>query len=134
MNWLRRMMLGRYGVDQFSIALLVFSVVLSLLQGFFHAAMIRTLFFVLSFACMALCYFRILSRNHEKRRLENQKFVYWWSPVYQWLRGRKGAFEELQTYKHFKCPQCGKKVRIPRGKGRIAITCPGCHISFIKKT
>ena len=34
----------------------------------------------------------------------------------------------------FKCPNCGYKIRAPRGCGIICIKCPGCRIEFSKKT
>ena len=36
--------------------------------------------------------------------------------------------------RHFRCPKCHQKVRVPRGKGKIQITCPKCGEKFIKKT
>ena len=34
----------------------------------------------------------------------------------------------------FRCPSCKEVVRVPRGKGKIRITCPRCGYAFEKKT
>ena len=36
--------------------------------------------------------------------------------------------------RYYTCPRCRQTVRVPRGKGKIAITCPRCKERFIKKT
>ena len=42
---------------------------------------------------------------------------------------------EPVSYTHlYRCPSCGQKVRVPRGKGRISIHCPKCQRDFIKRT
>lgn len=33
-----------------------------------------------------------------------------------------------------KCPNCDSKLRVPRNKGKISITCPKCSTSFEKDT
>ena len=35
---------------------------------------------------------------------------------------------------YFSCPKCRQSVRVPKGKGKIAISCPKCREKFIKKT
>ncbi len=42
--------------------------------------------------------------------------------------------QDKRYYKYFNCPNCNQKVRVPKGKGKIEITCPKCHTSFIRKT
>lgn len=38
----------------------------------------------------------------------------------------KMNFEQRKTHRIFMCKACGKKVRVPKGKGKIEITCPSC--------
>lgn len=47
---------------------------------------------------------------------------------------RKMEREQKKIYRFFVCPSCSQKVRVPRGKGRIEITCPKCRTAFIKKS
>ena len=45
-------------------------------------------------------------------------------------------FDRLKDRQHryFDCPKCHQMVRVPRGKGKISITCPRCREKFVKKT
>ncbi|MFR9190485.1 MAG: hypothetical protein ACLVL7_09865 [Anaerotruncus massiliensis (ex Togo et al. 2019)] len=44
------------------------------------------------------------------------------------------ALRDARTHRRFRCPSCGQKVRVPRGKGRICITCPRCRVEFVRRT
>ena len=69
-------------------------------------------------------YFRVFSRNINKRYAENQKFL---NARYEWTvkaERRKKRFAQRKQYKFFKCPMCKQEVRVPRGHGKICITCP----------
>jgi len=39
-----------------------------------------------------------------------------------------------RSHRYYSCPRCRQPVRVPRGKGKISITCPKCSEKFIKKT
>ncbi|RKJ55209.1 hypothetical protein D7X25_08530 [bacterium 1XD42-8] len=132
MNWFRRMMAGRYGMDQLGYGLLVGCMLCILLRGICKESAAAFLS-ILAVVFLGFCYYRIFSHNIPRRQLENQRFLQWWYPIAQWFSGRKGAFAEMQNYKHMKCPHCGQKIRIPRGRGKVSVTCPSCHESFIKK-
>lgn len=43
----------------------------------------------------------------------------------------KNKVESLIDYKVVKCPNCGSKLRIPKEKGKIKVTCPKCSNSFL---
>ncbi|MCR4675383.1 MAG: hypothetical protein K5675_10245 [Lachnospiraceae bacterium] len=51
-------------------------------------------------------------------------------------RAAKRAYdkEQKKIYKFYTCSSCGQKVRVPKGKGKIEITCPKCKNTFIKRT
>lgn len=42
--------------------------------------------------------------------------------------------ESLVDYKVESCPNCKAKLRIPKGKGKINITCPKCEFKYQKET
>jgi ribosomal protein S27E len=139
--WNNRVMAGRYGSDQFSIALLVFYCILLLLSSVLRLGILN----ILAIAVLFWCLWRMLSRNREKRWKENEWFLSWWNPVWKWMRGISSRFHAEQefaamkardkgTFRYYKCPKCGNKLRVPKGKGKIAITCPVCHNEFIKRT
>ena len=128
-DWFRRLMMGRYGVDQLTWVLLVLALALSLCGSIFQIGFLRLLCWVVLF----FCYFRIFSRNIYARQMENQKLMRLWYRLKNKTANRPTA-QERKTYRVFVCPTCKQKLRVPRGKGKISITCPKCATSFIKKT
>ncbi|WP_195983742.1 hypothetical protein [Clostridium sp. D33t1_170424_F3] len=130
MDWLRRFMMDRYGTDQLGIALMVFYLFLILLASLTGAWILR----LLALAVLILCLFRILSRNRSKRYQENLQFMQVWTPVKAWFQGLTQRAKDARTHKYYHCPKCKNTLRVPRGKGKIQITCPVCRTEFIKKT
>lgn len=129
MQKLREFMYGRYGTDRLSLALVAGGFVCYTLYVFTRWRVL----YLFSLVLYGIALFRTLSRNTGKRRAENQKFMnLWYKLKNKWI-GVKADFEERKTYKHFKCPRCGQKIRIPRGRGKIEICCPKCSNRFIKK-
>ena len=94
----------------------------SLLSVFFRYPPVNLLLVVLSYGLMIWAIWRTLSRNTYKRYQENRKFLQ--------LVGRA----KDRNNRYFDCPKCRQMVRVPRGKGKISITCPRCHEKFIRKT
>jgi len=123
-------MIGRYGPDHLNIAIIVFSLVLSLLNGIFRFAPLT----YISYAILAYALFRMLSRNLPRRRAENDKFLRYWWPVRTKISRLAANVKHRKTHKYFKCPSCANTLRVPRGKGKLQITCPKCGERFIKKT
>jgi ABC-type transport system involved in cytochrome bd biosynthesis fused ATPase/permease subunit len=130
MNWLKKIMAGRYGSDQLSMALVSISILLVLIFGFTKVNIIL----YLSYVPLLICVFRIFSKDINKRRMENYKFAMLMSPIYSWTRKKASKLQSLKTYKYFKCPNCKRKLRVPRHKGKISITCPVCKSEFIRKS
>ena len=126
---LQRLMYGRYGNDQLNMALLVLYLALFL-------AYVLTdfeLLYWLSFALLAVSLFRLLSRNHARRRAENAKFLRMAGPALQWLRLQR-TIRRDKEHRYFRCPNCGQQLRVPRGKGKITVTCRSCGAVFEKKS
>ena len=118
----RRFMQGRYGTDKLNTAILVTGLVACLLTMFIRVGMVDIALTVISYILMGWAIFRSLSRNTYKRYRENRKYL-------QLLERIKD-----RDHKYFDCPRCKQPVRVPRGKGKISITCPKCREKFIKKT
>lgn len=116
---LRRFMYGRNGVDTLSWVLMIASVIVNFLVSLTGIAVLT--FF--SYFLMIYALFRVFSRNLERRQAENLRFTQFFSR----LKGRK-------SYRYFSCPACKTMVRVPKGKGKIRITCPSCREAFVKKT
>ena len=129
MNWLRRFMMGRYGSDQLCIALLVLSIILSLIGKWTNVILLT----FLSIIPLFFSIYRMLSRNIYARRAENDKFLKLLKPLTASLKKQKQRAADT-THRYFACPSCRQELRVPRGKGKINITCPYCHAKFQKKT
>ena len=128
-NALARFMYGRYGQDQLNLCLLVSYLLLYLVYVF-------TRFIPLSWLSWALlCWtlFRMLSRNAPRRRAENAKFLELIGPVQRWFHLRRTIYKDKE-HCYFKCPHCGQQLRVPRGKGKITVTCRACGASFEEKS
>ena len=116
-NRLRNFMVGRYGVDQLSNAMLTASILIVIINIF---AKIQVLNYLV-FAFILISYFRMFSKNINKRYQENMKFLQWWNPIRSKFNKTKNRAKQSKTYKFFTCPNCGQDIRIPKGKGRIKI-------------
>lgn len=132
-NWLRRLgmklttgmqrfMYGRYGTDRLNNVILITGVIACIIGLFVNNALFSLLLTLVSYGCMFWAVFRSMSRNTYKRYQENRRF----SLLLERLRDR--------NHRYFTCPKCRQSVRVPKGKGKIAITCPKCRERFIKKT
>ena len=119
---LRNFMSGRYGTDRLNMVILCVGLVASLLSVWVQSMPLNMIFFLLSYGMMIWAICRTLSRNTYKRYQENRKFLQF--------------FDRLKDREHryFDCPKCRQMVRVPRGKGKISITCPRCKEKFVKKT
>lgn len=118
----RRFMSGRYGTDKLNMFILGAGVVICLLNLFIRFAPVNLLFTVLSYVLMIWAIVRTFSRNTYKRYQENRKFLLFLDR----LKDRQ--------HKHYHCPKCHQLVRVPKGKGKIAIKCPKCGERFVRKT
>ena len=128
-NALQRFMYGRYGTDQMNIFLIGVYLVLHL----FYILTEVPIFYWVSFSLLIYVLFRTLSRNLEKRRGENVRFLQKAGPVIQWFRFRRTVHRDKE-HRYFKCPSCGQHLRVPRGKGKITVTCRSCGASFQEKS
>ncbi len=115
-------MLGRYGTDKLNIAILVAGLVCTLASMVLRLPLVDLALTVCAYGLMIWAIFRCLSRNTYKRYQENRKYLRF---LERW--------KDKQN-RYYDCPRCHQTVRVPRGKGKIAITCPKCKEKFIKKT
>lgn len=119
---LGRFMEGRYGTDKLNTTILGVGVAVCVVSLFVKGAAANLILICLSYGLMFWAIFRSLSRNTYKRYKENRKYLM--------------LLERIKDKEHryFDCPRCHQPVRVPKGKGKIAITCPKCKEKFIKKT
>ncbi|GLC80885.1 hypothetical protein [Lacrimispora brassicae] len=125
-----RFMIGRYGMDRLGQFLNVVALVFIAAGFFSRSRLLDTVGLVL----LILCYFRMFSKNIGKRFEENQKFERIWFRITEAFRKWRFKLQQSRKFHIYKCPGCGQKIRIPRGKGKISIHCPQCGTDFIKKS
>jgi len=126
----QRFMVGRYGADELSRFMIIVAFVLVVLSIFIRSGLFSWVPLIL----LVLIYVRMFSKNVQKRYAENQKFLELKGRVTGLFHGQKKRLEQSKDYHIYKCPKCKQKIRIPRGKGKISITCPKCGDQFIKKS
>ena len=119
---LQRFMEGRYGNDKLNMTLLTVGAVICLVNLFFAVPVLNLILTLVCYSLMFLAIFRLLSRNTYRRYQENRKYL-------QFVERIKD-----RQHRYYDCPRCRQQVRVPRGKGKISISCPKCKEKFIKKT
>ena len=132
-NWMRqfgaklrmgltRFMTGRYGTDKLNTVILTAGVIVCVVSLFIQSAAVDLALTFVAYGLMFWAMFRTFSRNTYKRYQENRRFLMLLDRI------------KDRDHRYFDCPRCRQPVRVPKGKGKIAITCPKCKEKFIKKT
>lgn len=112
-------MTGRNGQDKLGVTALIAAIITEILFSFIGVPILM----LISMGLLAYSLFRMLSRNVIKRQQENYRFL-------QFMKTLKMRFR----YHIYKCPNCGKKIRIPRKFfKKVEISCPSCRTKFIKR-
>ncbi len=142
----------RRGIDQLGRTMLIAALALSLIGMLVSrtAGWLRVVLSLLSGALLVLIVLRMMSKDFNKRYQENMKYLTYENAVKDWFRrtfrtkgvggsyrapraksgGKNPTWDELKQYKYLICPQCAQRLRVPRGKGRIRVTCTNCGNVF----
>ena len=115
-------MLGRYGTDKLNMWILGAGLILCIISLFVPILAVNLALTAGSYILMGLAIFRTLSRNTYKRYRENRRFLLFLDRI------------KDRDHKYFDCPRCRQPVRVPKGKGKIMITCPKCKEKFPGKS
>ena len=126
---LTRFMSGHYGADQLGMTMLWTSLIMSIVGSFAKAPVLT----LLADALLVYMFFRMLSKNRYKRQHENQVYLQKTYKLRQSVTEWMNRVKNSKKYRYFTCPQCKKRLRVPRGVGSITITCKGCGNKFDKK-
>ena len=124
-----RFMSGRYGTDQLNSALL-WAVIIIMLVGSFSGL---RLFLLLGNVVLIVVLVRMFSKDRYRRQNENQIYLQKTYKLRQGMTEWVNRMKNSKKYRYFTCPQCKKRLRVPRGVGSITITCKGCGHKFDKK-
>jgi hypothetical protein len=122
-------MQGRYGNDGLNKLLMIVAIVFLVLSF-----IVGNVFYILAVLCLLAAYYRMFSRNLYKRAAENQRYMMRVRKIREFTQLRMNHLKQLKSYRFFVCPKCKQKIRIPKGKGKIEITCRTCGEKFIRKT
>ncbi len=126
---LQKLMAGRRGADELSLALLIAGVVLSMLSSILRLGIL----YPISLVAYGFAIYRMFSRKIEKRYSENVKYLTW---LRGWTSEARQFFVRLKNirkYRYFKCPECHARLRLPRKVGEVTVTCGKCHHAFKQK-
>ena len=115
-------MLGRYGTDKLNMWILGAGLLLCVVSLLMPFAIVDLILTLCSYGLMIWAICRALSRNTYKRYQENRKFLMFLDRI------------KDRTHRYFVCPKCRQPVRVPKGKGKIMITCPRCKEKFQRKS
>ena len=126
---LQRFMWGRYGNDRFNQFLMMVAMLLLILSLFGV-----DFCYPLAFVIMVYVYFRMFSKKIYVRAAENQKYLKYEMKVRSAILKKKNEWQQRKTHRIYKCPNCKQKIRVPRGRGKIAIRCRKCNTEFVKKS
>ena len=128
-RFMAQVMVGRYGGDQLNLLLIGLYLLLYVVYLFTRLVAFELLGTIL----LVVSLYRSLSRNLERRRAENTRFLQVVRPVARrWNTFRSRTHD--REHRYFKCPNCGQQMRVPRGKGRITVHCRSCGAVFEEKS
>lgn len=126
-----RFMYGRNGIDHFSRFLIYAALICVILDMLLGGS---GLFYGVGIVLMVYSYFRVFSKNLAKRRAENARYYQYRSKVVNGFKNWRERQKQRKDYVFFRCPSCKAMLRVPRGKGKIRVTCRKCGNNFDRKT
>lgn len=141
-------------LDELNRTLLITGIVAMMLKMFFEqGAWPRLLLSAVSFAALLFALLRIMSKDPARTNTQNLKYLAAVTAVKTFFKEKFGkvgqksgstasqkpkkkrpTLQELRQYKYFVCPQCAQRLRVPRGKGRLRVTCTRCGNRFEVKS
>ena len=145
-------MKDRNGADELTTAMGLAGMVLTLIGSLANAEPIS--WFGLAAVLLAIA--RALSKNLDARRRENDRYLELVAKLpfslprtgpgaaggrttassprsaqaenlKRQARTAKKMWKERKTKAFLKCPTCGATLAVPKGKGKLIVTCPKCH-------
>jgi len=88
----------------------------------------------LSIILLIFYIYRMMSKDYQRRYKENYLYIKYKNKISNPISKAKYNIGQRKIYHIYKCPSCKQKVRVPKGKGNITITCPKCKTQFKKKS
>ena len=126
---LQQFMSGRYGLDNLGRFLNVLALIIFLVGTLLHTQIAS-----IALVLIVINYFRMFSRNFYKRERENMIYLQIRNKFLGFFSSRFRRIKSQKTHCYFRCPSCNQELRVPKGKGKISITCPKCHAVFERRS
>ena len=124
-----RWMMGRYGNDQLNNTLVWTAMILLILNIFVKNSALS----LIAYVCWFYSLYRMFSRKVYQRSNENQWFLAKTKKIRHAVSAMQKGHHDKNS-KYFVCPKCAQIVRVPKGRGKIEITCPSCRTHFDRKS
>lgn len=125
-NAIYKFMYGRNGIDELSNFVLKIALAVLIPTLFIKNSTVRTVVDIIFWIIVGYGYFRTFSKNVYKRREENE----WFKSKMKYFRTR---LTQRKEYRFYDCPKCHTHLRVPKGAGKITITCKKCGHQFDRK-
>ena len=129
MEKFRRFMYGRYGNDLLNFALMIVGCLITCILSFINVPYIH----YLGTIPYIIVVYRTMSKNISARQRENAKFIELIQPWKKFIIKKAKQYQD-KDHRYYSCPKCHNTLRVPKGRGKIKISCPHCGKEFIKKT
>ena len=129
---LRQIFAGRQGMDELSKLLFWLGIALFTLALVCGGAL-GSLLLPPAVMAVVLAFVRAFSRNLPLREAENLMLLRWIEKKKHAWAAFRDRFANRREYRYFKCPSCGRWLRVPRHKGRIHINCR-CGYTLYRRT
>lgn len=137
---IRMFMYGRNGVDKLSVFTLLAYLVINGIKMFFtRLPVVYYILWLIALAFLLLSFFRILSKNIDKRRYEAEQFEQFlikinFDGILFKLKKKFNRMSmrvsQFSTHRFRTCPQCNEHLRLSKKRGKRKITCPKCGRKF----
>ena len=122
-------MKNSYGFDRLSRDMLMLAVALGIIGLAFFGSISGFVLLFTAVLLTALMLFRTLSANGYER--VSASIGSFFAKLFNRI---KNFFKRHKQYRYFTCPKCRQRLRAPRGKGKIRVTCSKCGTQFEKRT
>lgn len=114
---------GRYGIDSLGKTISISSIVIYLIGNLLQ----NTILISLTMMGIIIALYRILSKQQWDRSEENRRYQ-------RYIKLWKLRYESRKDSRIFMCRSCGRYIRVPKGKGKIQVTCTVCGDKVIRRT
>lgn len=127
---IQQIMRYRYGADELSWVMMT----VSLISFVLFAITQQTILLSFAFVLVVMTCMRCFSKNIYARRNELEKFYEVKGAIKKKADLLKMIWRDRKTYRYYRCKECKSILRVPKGKGKIEITCNKCKNKMIKKS